>query len=470
MRRKDVVAVLLALITAGSLCAGCGSTSNTSSESNGKTDTSAEESTLKNDSGQTEESETNVSQTDANSTNSNSDKQVTIQFMHDWPEYEEQFNQIVEDFEKENPNIKVETQVITWDVLTQTLTTDFASGEVPDVACCWANQMGTFNSLNAVYDLTSYMEENNKEWENSLLTPAVQLGTVDGKVFCVPFRTTCTVLAYNKTMMDENGWKIPDNLEEMESLMDEVKAKGITPILAPGNPHGFQMESIAETFAMYNLYESGILTSEEYLTGHYTKVESEYAKAGEKIRDWISKGYLDAAALSMTREDSTGQFYQQKGLFAFINNNELADVEKNSKEAGFDIGVMAFPAPQGAPQLLYHFGVDGFMVYSGTEHPDESVQFLRYITSDEVQQKFGNETASVMANKNCTYDNENQNKFSEIFSNAQSYRINYDYNSGSIANDMGDELSNFVSDTSVTPEEYGEKIEELCTECLNENG
>ena len=105
--------------------------------------------------------------------------------------------------------------------------------------------MGTFNSLNAVYDLTSYMEENNKEWENSLLTPAVQLGTVDGKVFCVPFRTTCTVLAYNKTMMDENGWKIPDNLEEMESLMDEVKAKGITPILAPGNPHGFQMESIA---------------------------------------------------------------------------------------------------------------------------------------------------------------------------------------------------------------------------------
>lgn len=51
----------------------------------------------------------------------------------------------------------------------------------------------------------------------------------------------------------------------------------------------------------------------------------------------------------MTREDATGQFYLQKGLFAFVNNNELTDLEKNSAEAGFEIGVMAFPAPEGTP-------------------------------------------------------------------------------------------------------------------------
>ena len=38
----------------------------------------------------------------------------------------------------------------------------------------------------------------------------------------------------------------------------------------------------------------------------------------------------------------------RKVLFAFVNNNELTDLEKNSAEAGFEIGVMAFPAPEAA--------------------------------------------------------------------------------------------------------------------------
>ena len=62
------------------------------------------------------------------------------------------------------------------------------------------------------------------------------------------------------------------------------------------------------------------------------------------------------------------------------------------------------------------------MVYSGTKYPEQSARFLKYITSKDVQQKFGNETLSVMANKDCTYDNANQSEFAEIFSSAESYR------------------------------------------------
>ena len=65
-------------------------------------------------------------------------------------------------------------------------------------------------------------------------------------------------------------------------------------------------------------------------------VAKEYAEAGARLRDWVDKGYLDADSLAMTREDATGQFYLQKGLFAFVNNNELTDLEKNSAEAGFE--------------------------------------------------------------------------------------------------------------------------------------
>ena len=110
------------------------------------------------------------------------------------------------------------------------------------------------------------------------------------------------------------------------------------------------------------------------------------------------------------------------------------------------------------------------MVYSGTEHPDEAVKFLQYITSEEVQQEFGNSTGSVMANKNCSYENENQAAFSKIFSESESYRINYDYNAGDVGGDVAKVTSNFVADPSVTPEEYGQQVEETFTKCLEENG
>ena len=131
---------------------------------------------------------------------------------------------------------------------------------------------------------------------------------------------------------------------------------------------------------------------------------------------------------------------------------------------------MAFPAPEGTPTLLRNFGVDGFMVYSGTKYPEQSARFLKYITSKDVQQKFGNETLSVMANKDCTYDNANQSEFAEIFSSAESYRKNYDYSAGDIGSDTGDLEAEFLSDPSETPEEFGQKIEDAYVKLLEENG
>lgn len=117
MRNKKVLAIVMAVMTAASALVGCGSTNAVA-----PADTAA--TTEKKDDATVEAAQT----TDG--------EQVTITFMHDWPEYEEEFKQMISDFEAANPDVKVETQIITWDVLTQTLTTAFAAGEAPDVACC----------------------------------------------------------------------------------------------------------------------------------------------------------------------------------------------------------------------------------------------------------------------------------------------------------------------------------------------
>lgn len=394
---------------------------------------------------------------------------VTIKFMHDWPEYETQFNQIISDFEAGNPDIKIETTVITWDVLTKTLQTAFASGDAPDVTCCWLDRVGGFNALGACYDLTEAMEANGSEWKNEFIQASVDLGTVGGKIYGVPFRSTCTLLVYNKTMMDENGWEEPKSQAELVELMDKAVQKGVIPLIAPGNPEGFQLASLTKTLAEPELYKSGKLTSDEYLSGHLSDVSAEYEAAGNKIKDWIGKGYIDKNALALTKEEAAAQFYTGKGLIYFANNNELTALEENAKEAGIELGFMAFPPEEGVPTLLFNYGVDGWMVYSGTEYPEQSIRFLKYLSSLDVQQAFGEETLSVMGNKNCKYENANQNEFVEIFSEAKSYRIKFDYSQGSLITDEALAIADFVADSSKTGADLGKAIADLKQKCIEEN-
>lgn len=452
-RGKSLIAASLAGIMALSL-AGCGG--------KGSSTTAPEEPA-------TQQETQEKGETTADKETGAATEKVTIKFMHDWPEYETQFNKIIEDFEALNPDIEIETTVITWDVLTKTLQTSFASGDAPDVTCCWLDRLGGFNSLGACYDLTQAMEEDGGEWKQEFIQASLDLGTVNSKILGVPFRSTCTVLVYNKTMMEEHGWEEPKSQAELVELMDKVVEQGIIPLIAPGNPEGFQLASLTKTLAEPELYKSGKLTSEEYLSGHLSDVSAEYEAAGNKVKDWISKGYIDKNALALTKEEASTQFYTGKGLFYFANNNELAALEENAKEAGIELAFMAFPPEEGVPTLLFNYGVDGWMVYSGTEYPEQSIRFLKYISSIDVQQPFGQETLSVMGNKGCTYENENQNKFVEIFSNANSYRIKFDYSQGSLITDEALAIADFIADDQATGADLGAAIAELKQTCIDEN-
>lgn len=99
MKNKKVLAIVMAVMTAASALVGCGAT----------------EATAPADTAVTTEKEDDATAEAAQTTDG---EQVTITFMHDWPEYEEEFKQMISDFEAANPDVKVETQIITWDVLT----------------------------------------------------------------------------------------------------------------------------------------------------------------------------------------------------------------------------------------------------------------------------------------------------------------------------------------------------------------
>lgn len=379
---------------------------------------------------------------------------VELEWLHIWPEYDEIWKEAIKDFESKNPNIKIKEIAISWDKLSNSLQTYFSGGDAPDVMATFGT--GSYKSMGAIMDLTPYLQADDNAWLNDFSEAAIGVGKVGDAYYSIPLRSTATVLMYNKTIMDENGWTEPKNQEEFETLMGEIKEAGYTPLICPGNPEGYQIAAVGNNLAEHELSKSGKLDTTEYLTGHESDISAEYSAAAKKLRTWFDNGWIDANAPGMTREEAQQAFYTQKGVFFFSNNNEYASHEEAAKEAGFELGFMAMPSPEGVPTIINNFGSDMWMVYSGTEHPEECIEWLKYLSSDEFMQKFADETASVVGNKNVTYSNPVVSEFSDIFSQVKSYKINTDYVTGDCNIDINMEFVNFLLDSSYTPEKFGE--------------
>ena len=180
-------------------------------------------------------------------------------------------------------------------------------------------------------------------------------------------------------------------------------------------------------------------------------------------------GYIDAAAPGMIREEAQQSFLTQKGVIFFANNNEYSDYVSGAEEAGFELGFMAMPAPDGVPTIVNNLGSDMWMVNSSSENKDTAIAWLKYLSSDEFMQKFADETGSVVGNKNVTYSNPDVQQFADIFSSVNSYKINTDYVSNACNVDINMEFVNFLLDPSYTPEAFGEYAANAWAQNIAEN-
>ena len=168
----------------------------------------------------------------ANSDADSGDGKTTIEFMH-WggdETFEGVYQERIENFEKENPDIKVKTITVADDYDTK-LQTMIAGKQAPDVAQVSENGSG-FASKNAFIDLTDKIKEANIDiaatWGS-----AIDLYTLDNKIFGIPDRGGSSLLYYNKVLFDEAGieypnenWTIDDYYKAAETLTKDTNGDG----------------------------------------------------------------------------------------------------------------------------------------------------------------------------------------------------------------------------------------------------
>lgn len=135
---------------------------------------------------------------------------------------------LVADFEKENPNIKVTP--IFGGSYQETMTkvqTAIQGGNSPDLAVLFSIDLYTLMSMNAIEKLNPYFE-NNSDYIDDFFEGFLANSKVGEDVWSIPFQRSTIVLYYNKDAFKEAGLdpeKPPANWDELIAYAKKLTVK-----------------------------------------------------------------------------------------------------------------------------------------------------------------------------------------------------------------------------------------------------
>lgn len=138
--------------------------------------------------------------------------EVTVVFWNVWGGTRAPLlREILDQFEAENPGIKVQNVTLDGKTDQQKMLTAVAAGEPPDIYMTHTNDLSMWASLNAFLPLNDFIEQDGMNLDETFFPGAIQGSTFDGQVIQFPFKIPSTMLIwYNRELFQEAGLD-PDN-------------------------------------------------------------------------------------------------------------------------------------------------------------------------------------------------------------------------------------------------------------------
>lgn len=235
--------------------------------------------------------------------------------------------------------------------------------------------------------MDSYAEEYG--WEDRILAPYYESGTVGGKLYSLTNGISTMGVFYNKKVMEDNGWEIPQTIEEMEAIMDDAMEKGLYASVT-GNK-GWQ--PVNENYA--SLFLTHVATPKtvyECLTGEESWNNENIKAAIEKSKEWWDKGYLAgddyvnlnfSESLQLLADEKAPFFIGPSIAFQWAASYFVDDKAEN-------IAFIPFPATETVPEETYTLGAACTLSINANvsqEHKDEAAKIIDIMMSPEFTQK-----------------------------------------------------------------------------------
>jgi raffinose/stachyose/melibiose transport system substrate-binding protein len=310
---------------------------------------------------------------------------VTLDFFQFKGEALEDFTKIIEDFEAENPDIRVvQNQVADADTIIRTL---LVKDKAPDVITLNANGgFGRLAQAGVFYDFSD-------EPVLDTINPAVQeiladLGNKEGEVNGLGYVNNANGVIYNRAIFEEQGLEVPETWDEFIAVCDALQDAGITPFygtLADSWTGLPSFNAIGAYPAQGDFFDQMREEGENVGPDSAVSFEKDFRQALEQQYELF--GYSQEGYRGKTYDDGNAAF--ANGEVAMLMQGIWAISPIKAVNPDIDAAIFPYPASDDPDDRLLVSGVD-VVVTMGKDSPhrEEAMRFIDYLFEKDVIEEF----------------------------------------------------------------------------------
>lgn len=301
--------------------------------------------------------------------------------------------ELMPEFERENPGIRVRVQQIPWSAAHEKLITAHVGGSTPDLSQLGNTWVPEFAALRALEPLDRRLRSSSSIDSSAFFPGILETNRVHDRLFGVPWYVDTRVLFYRRDLMAEVGYdSIPDSWSEWKTAMVALKAH-----LGPDRYPIFLPINEWTVPVVLGLQAGSGLLNAPATRGAFA--EDEFRSAYEFYLGLFADGLAPPVA-----NNEIANFYQEfaRGYVCMYVTGpwNLGEFRRRLPEELQDSwATAALPGPTGVSSGLSLAGGSSLVVYSRSKHKDEAWRLAEFLLRPEQQVKFWELTGDLPAHR-----------------------------------------------------------------------
>ena len=311
---------------------------------------------------------------------------VTLDFFQFKPEAVQNFADIVEGFEAENPGIRViQNSGPDPDTAIRTL---LVKNKVPDVLTL--NVSGNYGELARACIFADLDAEPAADTVNPAVQQIVQdLGTCgasgEEEINALPFASNASGILYNPDIFAANGVEVPTTWTELIAAADTFQANGVDPFyctMKDAWTAGPAFVNLGGTLAPDDFFDDLRAEGSDLDSVSFSEHFDEAMQKEVELFSYCQENFA-------SRDYNAGNKAFAEGASAMYLQGSYAIPAIRANNADAPIGSFPYPVTDDADDRVVVSGVDvGIMVGRDTPHPVEAQKFVDYLMSPDVVEAY----------------------------------------------------------------------------------
>ena len=307
------------------------------------------------------------------------------------------YEEAAKDFEADHPGVTVEISAMAHEDMVDKLEAAFQSGDIPDIYMeRGGGELADHVEAGLVRDLSEDASD-----EIAKIGGSVAGWQVDGQTYALPFSLGVVGVWYNKGLLEQAGVTAPPTtMSEFYDVIGQLKDAGLTPLSVGAGDKW--------PAAHYWYYTALRSCDEEVLKDAVTSLDFSdpcFVQAGEELEDLLGTKPFNAGFLTTPAQEgatsasgllATGKVAME--LQGHWEPGVMQGLTDDGQGLGDQTGWFPFPAVEdGAGDPTAQLGGGDAWAVSESA-PDEAVDLVKYLLSDDVQQGFAENDMGLPTN------------------------------------------------------------------------